>query len=298
MAMTYTSLTAAKGTSGAIATWVNYTKLDIPVIVDEAQLLIYSTLRAREMRADYAFSLPVGYAQLALPAGFLDPIGRIKFTSINTGARHKDQAFIQANRAYSESSGTLNTNPFTTVNGSNTVTVYLANHGFSQNSLFNTAGATAFNGVTIAGTFPINGIVDANNFTIDITALGTTPNASSSGGGSSVTYICDSLVQGLPLWFGIWNELIYFDQATSQQLLGYLQYYKSQTLLSANNQSNFLCTRYPQLLRTACVTAAADFMKDDAEYQKGYARLTALIQQINIENDGSMRGMELDPDIP
>jgi hypothetical protein len=45
MAMTYNSLTAAKGTSGAVATWVAYTKLDVPVIVDEAQALIYMALR-------------------------------------------------------------------------------------------------------------------------------------------------------------------------------------------------------------------------------------------------------------
>ena len=68
--------------------------------------------------------------------------------------------------------------------------------------------------------------------------------------------------------------------------------------LSASNETNFLTNRYPQLMRTACVTAAADFQKDDGEYQKGYARLQTLIQAISIENDGQLRGMELDPEIP
>jgi hypothetical protein len=41
MAMSYDSLTAAKGTAGAITTWVSYTLLDIPTILDEAQTLLW-----------------------------------------------------------------------------------------------------------------------------------------------------------------------------------------------------------------------------------------------------------------
>jgi hypothetical protein len=41
-----------------------------------------------------------------------------------------------------------------------------------------------------------NGITDTNDFTIDITALGTTPTGSGAGGGSVVNYVCDSLVSG------------------------------------------------------------------------------------------------------
>ena len=40
MAMSYASLTAAKGTAGAIATLVSYTLLDTPTIADEAQTLL------------------------------------------------------------------------------------------------------------------------------------------------------------------------------------------------------------------------------------------------------------------
>ena len=45
MAMSYASLTAAKGTAGAIATWVSYTLLDTPMIVDEAQTLLWGEER-------------------------------------------------------------------------------------------------------------------------------------------------------------------------------------------------------------------------------------------------------------
>lgn len=300
MAMSYTSLTAAKGTSGAIATWVNYTKLDIPVIVDEAQTLLYGEgrMRFREMMTEVVFTMPVNSSYLALPARFLDPIGPIQTTSFNNRIRHKDSNFIQANSNYSEQTGLLTNNPFTTTNGSNTVNVFLANHGFTQNSIFNSTGATAFNGVTINGTFPINGIVDQNNFTIDISLLGTTPSGSGAGGGSNVNFYCDILTAGTPYFFGIWNENIYFEQAFFQTTLCRLQYYQSLPLLSNSNQTNFITNRYPKLMRHACMAAAAEFMKDDIEYQKWLARLQQAIEATAIENDMQYRGMELDPDIP
>jgi hypothetical protein len=299
MAMTYSSLIASKGSSGSIATWVAYSLLDLPPIVDEAQSLVYGLLRCREMMTELSFSVPVNGSYIDLPDRFLDPIGRMKLTSFNTPIRHKDSGSLQQNRNYDELSGTLGANPFTTVASSNLVTVALDGSGFTQDSVFNTSGATAFNGAAINGTFPITDIAaDGNSFTIDISILGTTPSASGAGGGSAVDYICDQLIAGIPQWWAIWNEQLKFDVAFSQQSLGKLQYYRSLPLLSTSNQSNFLTNRYPQLMRTACVTAAADFMKDDAEYQKGLTRLETLVQTISIENDGQLRGMELDPFIP
>lgn len=299
MAMTYSSLTGSKGTSGSIANWVSYTLLDIPPVLDEAQSLIFSLLRTREMLTERSFYMPVNGAFVALPDRFLDPIGRIYLSSINIGVRHKDSGFIQNNRNYTETSGTLGTNPFTTVASSNSVTVALASSGFAQDSVFYTSGATAFNGVTISGTFPITAIAaSGNSFTIDISVLGTTPSGSGSGGGSAVAYICDQIVTGIPSWWGIWDEQIKFDVAFAQASLCKLQYYQSLPLLSTTNTTNFLTNRYPQLIRVATNAAAADFMKDDSEYQKAMTRLSAIVQGINVENDGQLRGIELDPMIP
>ena len=300
MAMTYTSLTAAKGTSGAIATWTNYTKLDIPVIVDEAQALLYGEgrLRCREMQTDMVFTMPVNAGYQPLPARFLDPIGRIKVASFNNYIAHKDENYVEARRTYNETTGTLLSNPFTTASGSNTVSVALANHGFAQDSIFYTTGATAFNGVTIAGTFPITGITDTNDFTIDISILGTTPTGTGAGGSASATYICDTLVVGTPKYFAIWNEQIKFDQAFFQTSLCRLQYYQSLPLLSATNLTNFLTNRYPGLMRVACMAAAADFMKDGTEYQKQFGRLQSMIENISNENDMQYRGMEHETDTP
>jgi hypothetical protein len=292
--MSYTSLIGDKNTAGSIARWVNYSKLDADQILQEAQSLLYSMLRIREMRAHFNFDLGAGADRVALPAGFLDPIGKISMLSTGAKIEQRYPNFIQRRRTYAETSGTLGTNPFTTANGSTLVTVGLATHGLSQGSTFFTAGATAFNGVTIAGTFDVVAIVDVNNFVIDITALGVTPSASGSGGGAAATYIADNLVQGTPLYWGVWEETIFFDVAFAQQTNCNLQYFKSLPILSAANPTNFLTNRYPHLLRKACTAQAWDFLRNDTEYQKDVAALTVLVEQTNAEADFLYRGAAFD----
>lgn len=300
--MSYTSLTSDKNTAGSIARWVNYSKLDADQILQEAQSLIYSMLRIREMRAEFNFNMAAGTAQIGLPARFLDPIGKISFLGTGAKAEQRYPNFIQRRRTYTETSGTLAANPFTTAAGSTFVTVNLANHGLAQGSVFFTAGAAPFNGVTIAGTFDVVAIVDANNFLIDITPLGTTPNASGSGGGAAAAYTADNLVQGTPLYWGIWSlqnsgtiiEALFFDVAFAQGATCNLQYFQSLPPLSAANPTNFLTNRYPHLLRKAATAQAWDFLRNEAEYQKDVAALSALIEQINAESDLVYRGAAFD----
>jgi hypothetical protein len=273
---------------------VNYSKLDADQILQEAQSLIYSMLRVREMRAHFNFNVAQGGDRVALPTGFLDPIGRISFLGTGAKAQQRYPNDIQRRRVYTESSGSLGSNPFTTASGSNLVTVNLANHGLSQGSTLYLAGATAFNGVTIAGAYDVVSITDVNNFVIDITPLGATPNASGAGGGSSVTYTADNLVQGTPIYWGVWDETIFFDVAFAQQTNCNLQYFKSLPILSATNTTNFLTNRYPHLLRKAATAQAWDFMRNDAEYQKDVAALTALVEQVNAEGDLFYRGATFD----
>jgi hypothetical protein len=292
--MTYTTLVGDKSTAGSIARWVNYSKLDADQILQEAQSLLYSMLRVREMRAHLNFAIAPGGDRVALPAGFLDPVGRISSLGTGSKAEQRYPNFIQRRRTYTETSGSLGANPFTTASGSSLVTVNLPSHGLSQGSTFTPAGAAAFNGVTIAGMFDVIAIVDANDFTIDITPLGTTPNASGAGGGAAVTYTADNLVQGAPIYWGVWDETIFFDVAFAQAANGNLQYFKSLPPLSATNTTNFLTGRYPHLLRKACTAQAWDFMRNDAEYQKDVAALTALVEQANAEGDFLYRGATFD----
>jgi hypothetical protein len=292
--MTYTSLVGDKNTTGSIARWVNYSKLDADQILQEAQSLIYSMLRVREMRAHFNFNIAPGGDRVALPAGFLDPIGKIAFLGTGVKAEQRYPNFIQRRRVYTETSGALSANPFTTASGSTAVTVNLTSHGLAQGSAFYTTGAAAFNGVTIAGTFDVVAIVDANNFIIDITPLNTTPSASGAGGGAAVSFIADNLIQGTPIYWGVWDETIFFDVAFAQGTNGNLQYFKALPILSAANPTNFLTNRYPHLLRKAATAQAWDFIRNDAEYQKDVAALTALIEQTNAEGDLTYRGAGFD----
>jgi hypothetical protein len=300
MAMTWSTLTGSKGSAGAIMTWVNYSKLsvDVQTILDESQALLFTLLRTREMRTMWRFTIPVNGAKIALPASFLDPIGTMFCPSIDARYSHKDEGFIQNMRVFNETNGTLGTNPFTTTSGSNLVTVNLPNHGFSQDSEFYTSGATAFNGVTISGTFPIDSITDTNNFVIDISFLGTTPSGSGAGGGASAIYTCEILQIGSAQFWAIWDETIHFDFAFNTQQTLQLLYYKSPPLLSSTNQSNWLTNRYPFLLRQACITQAADWMKEGDEYQKCLTTLTAMVQKVSEENDMGWRGAEIDTETP
>lgn len=81
--------------------------------------------------------------------------------------------------------GTLGTNPFATTNGSNSVTVSHTAHGLSVGDTAIYAGASAFNNVTMNGTFLVVTVINANSYTVTAT---TTANASGSGGGASVTF--------------------------------------------------------------------------------------------------------------
>jgi hypothetical protein len=77
MAMTYTTLVADKSTAGSIKSWVNDTRVDPDVVLEDAQSLIYGQLRVREMRAITTVSLTSGQSSASLPSRFLDPIDRL-----------------------------------------------------------------------------------------------------------------------------------------------------------------------------------------------------------------------------
>lgn len=295
--MTWTSLVAPKGTAGSIMNWVNYTKLDVETVVDEAQSLLYQMLRVREMRATWTFGMAAGSTAIALPARFLDPIGTLLDITNNTRIPHRLESDILAARTYEPLTGSLGANPFTTVNGSSSVNVHKVGHGVTQNSVATFSGATAVGGFTFTGSYSVGSIVDADNYTIAMADDGVA-SSSATGGGSAITYEIDKLCSGFPSMWAIWDEQIKFDVGFDTATRFKLVYYRSPTLLSASNLSNWLTVRYPMLMRKACQAAAADFMKDDVEYKKGIEALSALIQSTAAENDLIYRGTEFGTDTP
>lgn len=288
MAMTYNSLVAPKGTTGSIMNWVGYSKLDIPTILDEAQSLLYSMLRVREMRSQWTFLIRANGSEIALPDGFLDPDGAI--FSIGDGLQidQRDKVDVQRRRAYDNSiSGTLDSNPVTTQANSSIVAVEKEAHGLTQGSTVRLSGLSPVGGLAFPGSYPVTEIIDDDNFLID---TGVNASSAATGGGSGGSYTANMLILSTPAVWGIWDGKIKFDSALDIDRTMALAFYKSPALLSPSNQSNFLTNRYPRLLRTACQAMSADFMKDSDEYTKSLTALTALVQSTAAEDDLSYRG--------
>lgn len=294
--MTYNTLVAPKGAAGSIMNWVNYSKLDVVTVVDEAQSLLFQMLRVREMRTEWTFGMAIGQANQPLPARFLDPIGKIFDVTNGTDYGQNLQTDIVRARSYDTSlAGSFANNPFTTTVGASLVEVHEVAHGLNQDSTITILAATATGGLTLNGAFPIVAIVDADNFMID---AGDNATASAIGGGSLATYTANNLVSGSPSRWAVWDEQTKFDTAFDSPATLKLLYYRSPSPLSTTNASNWLTSRYPMLMRKACQAAAADFMKDDVEYKKGVDALSALIQSTAAVDDLSYRGAEFGTDTP
>ncbi len=298
--MTYNTLVAAKSASGSVLNWVGYSKIDVPTVVDEAQYLLYSMLRVREMKTEYTFGMNIGQCDVSLPTRFLDPIGQIYDITNGTGYDQLNETSVTRARNYDSSiSGTFGTNPFTTTNGSGLVSVSQTNQPFNQGSTITIPVGATVNGLTISGTFPVVSVTDTNDFIIDVGGpTDTVANASSAGGGAGIIFTGNNLIAGSPVQWGVWDEKIHFDVALVTVAQMKLLYFRRPPLLSATNLTNFLTDRYPKLMRVACLASAAEFMKDDGEYQKQTQALAALVMNTAIENDMIYRGAILGTDTP
>lgn len=78
---------------------------------------------------------------------------------------------------------------FTTVSGSATLNVALDNHGLTVGQAFDVATPTTIGGLTIAGAYLVQSIVDANNFTINAPNLASSSaSATMNGGNVQIVY--------------------------------------------------------------------------------------------------------------
>jgi len=296
MPMTFTSMLAPKGTSGSIANWAGYSKLDLPVILEEAQYLIYEMLRVREMRTEWTFGVKVGYSGVALPDRYLDPLGPLYDVTNGRKILQTPQNDLQNLRSYEAVSGAFGTDPFSTSAGNPWVVVHKVGHDLTQSSTITISGSTPVDVIDINSTYQIEPI-DADNFTL-FRAGEPLAVTSVTGGGSSATYTGNRLVNGMPSTWSILGTGFWFDIAHTDPCVYKHNYYRRPQLLSASNPNNFLTDRYPTLLRVATQAAAAEFMEDDGKYQKHVAKLGALISSTIITDDLSLRGASFGTDTP
>ena len=61
--------------------------------------------------------------------------------------------------------------------------------------------------------------------------------------------------------------------------------FRSKSALSGSNLTNFLTTRYPTLLRTACLFRGFDYKKEYEAADRNEKRLQTLIYDANAEYD-------------
>lgn len=96
----------------------------------------------------------------------------------------------------------------------------------------------------------------------------------------------------IPTQYAIWDEALQFDTQAPTSLGAQLLYYRRPRTLGRQNQTNFLTTRYPNLLRVACLMHAADGLQDDQEYGRWKQRADELIARANVEADLVARGRD------
>ena len=298
--MTYQTLLGAKGTPGSIANWVGYSKIDVPTVLDEAQTIIFQSLRVREMRTEFVFGMPEGSSKIALPARFLDPIGRIT-DNIGQPYLHKDEGTIKDRRMFVDADGgPLGANPFTTgAAGSSSVTVTIPGHGLTQGSNITfPLTAPIVDGISMAGAFPVDVVVDDDNIIVTSPAGDQAIAGNVTGGNGGLTWTGNMLVKSTPAFWSIYDDAIQFDGAFMTGYTCRLLYFRRPHLLSATNPTNFITNRYPRIIREATNAAAASFMKDDNEEQKALQKLSTLIDATNAESDLSYRGAEIITETP
>lgn len=96
---------------------------------------------------------------------------------------------------------------------------------------------------------------------------------------------------GIPGWYAIYDRCLNFECATETAATLDLIYYRRPRPLSEGNPTNFLTTRYPGILRAACLMAAFDQMSDDAAYNRTKGRLDELLARSAVEQDFALRGI-------
>lgn len=98
------------------------------------------------------------------------------------------------------------------------------------------------------------------------------------------------LDSGDPAFFAIFDEQFQFDCRTTTQWRARALFYKQPVSLSVENDTNFLTTRYPHILRMACLATGARFADDQARYEREQRLLEAKIDEINALDEQSRRG--------
>lgn len=269
MAVDFLKLTGSKTEPYSIHNFVNYKKVPVEVVLEEAQALIYSLLRVREMRASAVITLAQEAFTAGLPTGFLEPLAMRDRSGIDViPDRFVEEKGLLRRRSFDE-------DITTTLNGAVT------------------AGATSIivaDRSVLPTTFPFTIKIDDEVMLATAGASTTLTVTRGYGGTTAAAHVTGSTVDGMlesgtPSHVAVFDELFQFDCKADEAQKYDLVFYKTPTLLGASNTTNFLTRRYPHLIRIGCQAGAASFSKDKQEKDDRTAELLALCMAANAESD-------------
>jgi hypothetical protein len=97
--MSYTTLVAAKSEPGSIRSWMNYAKIDVEGVLEDAQAMIYNRLRVRDMKASDVLPVAVGAGSANLPDDFIEAI-LVRDITNNFDLDERDEKLLEGLRSY------------------------------------------------------------------------------------------------------------------------------------------------------------------------------------------------------
>lgn len=102
------------------------------------------------------------------------------------------------------------------------------------------------------------------------------------------------LPTGVPTYWTDFDQTIQMDCLADQAYTAKMVYFARPAALSGSNLTNWLTERYPTLLRRVCLMFAAEARKEYDLYDRLEQRAMMMIQEVKVESDHAMRGLELD----
>lgn len=102
------------------------------------------------------------------------------------------------------------------------------------------------------------------------------------------------LPDGPPQMYAVFDEQINFDHDPDQAYTGKFVYFKTPTALSGSNETNWLTSKFPTLLRRVCLMFGAEARKEYDLMDRNEIKALEMIEQIKKESDLSYRGLEMD----
>jgi hypothetical protein len=101
-----------------------------------------------------------------------------------------------------------------------------------------------------------------------------------------------ALFDGVPIAYAILNNVMVTGVNALQDFSGIMTYYAQPAALSGSNETNWVTTKYPTMLRRSCLRFAYEFMKDAERMATEEILALRAIEEANAANELFRRAQE------